>query len=189
MKDNIYSHRLLELRESMGFSQKEFAAWLNIPQASLSAYENGRISPSMGVIVNVAKKCRVSADWLCGLTTMQENISSLREIAECIYALLDLNEIGIEINAADDQNIVSIIVDGNDRKHMLNARLYEIIRTIKERHADLESCMITKETYDLLQKRMIKSTDIPLTKKEYPELTRDELLKRRQEYLLSALRQ
>ena len=45
--------RIQILRKQMGYSQKSFAEFLNIPQPSISAYENGKNSPTIDVLINI----------------------------------------------------------------------------------------------------------------------------------------
>lgn len=66
-KDNVVGDRIRQLRKMDGNkSQKEFAEFLGIPQPTLSSYESGRIKPNIDAIVNIANKCCISLDWLCG---------------------------------------------------------------------------------------------------------------------------
>lgn len=65
--NNTLGDKLQYLRKTLTFSQKDFAEFLGIPQPSLSAYENNRNSPTVDVLINIAKKCNISLDWLCGI--------------------------------------------------------------------------------------------------------------------------
>lgn len=49
----------------------------------------------------MANKCRISLDWLCRISTLQHQLSSLSAVADFIYSLLELNEIGAEIEVHD----------------------------------------------------------------------------------------
>ncbi len=64
--------KLQILRKNMNYKQKDFAEFLNIPQPSLSAYENRKNSPPLEVLINIAKKCNISLDYLAGLSTDAE---------------------------------------------------------------------------------------------------------------------
>lgn len=55
----------------MIMSQKDFEDFLSIPQPSLSAYENNRNLPTIDVLINIAKKCYILLDWLCGISSVQ----------------------------------------------------------------------------------------------------------------------
>lgn len=55
MNNNTLGDKLQYLRKDMSMSQKDFANFLGIPQPSLSAYENNRNSPTVDVLINIAK--------------------------------------------------------------------------------------------------------------------------------------
>ena len=74
-KNNIFGKRLRELRlETLNMNQREFAKLLGIPQPTLSAYESGRIKPTIDAVINISDKCNVSIDWLCGRDIKPRNI-------------------------------------------------------------------------------------------------------------------
>ena len=56
-KDNSFGLRLRMLRTMNGNkSQKDFAAELGIPQPTLSAYESGKIKPTVDVLINISNQ-------------------------------------------------------------------------------------------------------------------------------------
>jgi len=66
MKKQI-GERIKTLRHSQGLQQNDLVKILNISQASLSAYENGKKLPSIDLLVDISKYFDVSLEWLCGL--------------------------------------------------------------------------------------------------------------------------
>ena len=64
----VFAERLREVRTDMHLSQSQFSDFLNIPKATLSNYENHKLVPTLKNLVKIAKKCKISLDWLCGLT-------------------------------------------------------------------------------------------------------------------------
>ena len=67
MGNNIFGRRLKMLRNHhFHMTQKEFAQFLSLQQPTISAYENGKVSPVITEAMDIAKKCGVSLDWLCG---------------------------------------------------------------------------------------------------------------------------
>lgn len=80
--NNTLGDKLQYLRKTLTFSQKDFAEFLGIPQPSLSAYENNRNSPTVDVLINIAKKCNISLDWLCGISTSKQTLSSLGDVSD-----------------------------------------------------------------------------------------------------------
>lgn len=189
--------KLQTLRKSLNYTQKEFAEYLGIPQPSLSAYENDKNSPTVEVLINIATKCNISLDWLCGLnenSSKEFEISELKDLASVIYKLMEINEIGIDIKVNDklpngietetDRWYTQLTVYGNDRGHKYNADLCQIIASIKDNLHDLETYAISKEIYDMQKERSLESfVELPLTQKNFPELSREERQRKHIEYL------
>lgn len=196
---NTLGDKLQSLRKKMTMSQKNFADYLGIPQPSLSAYENNRNSPTVDVLINIAKKCNISLDWLCGVSSAQLTLSSLGNIADFLYALVETESIKLDIDVHDhlpndletehEKWYTSITIYGNDRKHENNADLCKIISKVKNNHFDLETFSISEEMYELAKEktRNYYST-VPLKKKTLPDLSREERMKKQMEYLTSELK-
>lgn len=191
--NNNFGEKLQSLRRQMGLTQKEFAELLDIPQPSVSAYENSRNSPTMEVLIAMAQKCNVSLDWLCGLSPAPNSISTLGDIARFLYMLCELNEVGLEIEIHDrlpndleteeDKWFTRLTIYGNDKKHKYNSDLCNIIRSIKNDVEDLESFSVSKEIYDISKDKTIGYYNLPLTPRMFAELSREDRLKKHIEYL------
>lgn len=195
MQEINLGENLQILRKELNYSQKDFAEFLGIPQPSLSAYENNRNSPTVDVLINIAKKCNVSLDWLCGLSISSYDVASLGDISEMLYQIMEVNEIGIDIEVHDhlpndaetesEKWYTRLTVYGNDERYKFNANLCNIIRKIHENISDLETFAIAKEMYDMEKARTREYYSAPVTKKCFPELSRDERMRKHVEYLKS----
>lgn len=77
----LVGRRIKEVREKSGISQAELASNIGVGAASVSSYEKGSSSPSLSVMVEIAKCCNTSIDWLCGVENnsmeKEANLSSL----------------------------------------------------------------------------------------------------------------
>lgn len=62
----VFSERFAKLRGDM--TQGEFAEFLGISRPTVGFYENGTRVPDAVVLKEIAKKCKVSSDWLLGLS-------------------------------------------------------------------------------------------------------------------------
>lgn len=196
MRKNKLGEKLQILRKDMGYTQKDFAEFLEIPQPSLSAYENNKNSPTTDVLMNIALKCNISLDWLCGLSETKYSVATLGDVSELLYKLLELNEIGIEMEINDyllndiETNIekwyTRLTIYGNDKRYRHNSFLCTIIRKIQENISDLETYGISAETYEINKKAVKeKMAEFPVSKKQFPEYSREERLKKHIEYLKS----
>lgn len=67
LKDAVqvrFGDKLRQARKAAGYTQVKIAEYLNITQISYSQYETGRATPPLSTIWLLARKFKVSADWL-----------------------------------------------------------------------------------------------------------------------------
>ena len=193
MNNKTVSERLKYLRSINKKTQKDFAEFLGIPQPSMSAYENSKNNPTIDVLIDIADKCKVSLDWLAGRSDYTFGLSSMRDFVLFMYELAMKKEIGFKIIVEDkfpndietDENKwnVKLVFYGNDKEHPFNADVCNILKELSDNLFDLESYSITKEQFDSMKIKSVDYYTLPLTQKEFEELSRDEILKKRIEYL------
>lgn len=199
MKSSDFGERIKTLRVLLNKTQKEFAKYIGIPQPSMSAYENGKNKPTIEVLINIAEKCSVSIDWLCGRQTGSA-LADLSDVASFLYKLVETNEIGCKIEVhdhlengldleadgeTDDQNRwwTSLTFYGNDKEHKYNGDVCQIIQKVYENISDLESYALSTESYETEKEKTIDYYNLPLTKRVFPELSREERMKKHIEFL------
>lgn len=87
----VFRDRLITRRKQMGLSQKQLAERCDISPASLSAYEKGTKTPTLGVAVRLSRALLVSIDWLCGLKDYSSQIRrdplNYRELFEMMLSI------------------------------------------------------------------------------------------------------
>lgn len=59
--------RFKNLRNEMGLSQEKLASEFHVDKSTIAKYETGKISPSIEMVVILAKYFSVSTDYLLGL--------------------------------------------------------------------------------------------------------------------------
>ena len=64
--------RIKELREEMGYFQRNIADYLGCTQQTYSRYETGEVEPTVLVLAALAEFYKVSLDYLMGLTDKRE---------------------------------------------------------------------------------------------------------------------
>ena len=159
----------------------------------MSAYENGKNNPTIDVLIDIADKCKVSLDWLAGRSDYTLGLSSMRDFVLFMYELAMKKEIGFKIIVEDkfpndietDENKwnVKLVFYGNDKEHPFNADVCNILKELSDNLFDLESYSITKEQFDSMKDKSVDYYTLPLTQKEFEELSRDERVKKHIEYL------
>jgi len=162
MQKSSFGKRMQFLRETRHLTQKEFSEFLEIPQPTLSQYENDRISPNMDVLIVLAQKCQVSIDFLCGMTPL---ISSVGDIVEFFYNLMDVAEISGQIVV--NQNSAGINFTYFDNQwHQTNKDICFILGCIKRDLEELKAGHLSKSMLDMMRRRTIENfTEIHLTQK------------------------
>lgn len=58
---------LREIREEMGFSQKELAKQMGVSPTNIYNYESGRTEPNIDTLIKLSKILNVSVDYLLGI--------------------------------------------------------------------------------------------------------------------------
>ena len=86
----VFAQRLSELRKEKNETQAEFSQRTGIRQQTISGYENGKMSPTLDAVIQIAKASDVSLDWLCGLSDTKRN--KLTEYADVIAALVQIEQ-------------------------------------------------------------------------------------------------
>lgn len=65
--ENLFKHRLKELRTEKSVGQKALAKELNLSHGAISFWENGQREPTMSNLIALAQYFGVSVDYLVGL--------------------------------------------------------------------------------------------------------------------------
>lgn len=193
MSELKFGERIREVRKNAGCSQKEFCAMLDIPQSTLSAYETDRMQPTVASLVNIATKFNVSLDWLCGIEKSVSTFGTMGDALESVYDLAEIAglKIDFKINdhlpndtgTANERWFVQMTVYGNDSANPNNADFCNGVRQISENISDLESYSISNETYETEKARLKEYYSRPVSRKEFPELSREERQKKHIEWV------
>ena len=67
--------------------------------------------------------------------------------------------------------------------HPFNANVCNILKELSANLFDLESYSITKEQFDSIKNKSVEYYSLSLTQKAFEDLSRDEIIKKRIEYL------
>lgn len=193
MSEIKFGERIRQVRKNAGCSQKEFCAALDIPQSTLSAYETDRMQPTISSLVKIAEKYNVSLDWLCGIEKSAPSFCTMGEALGAVYDLSEIEGLEIEftvndrlpddIETPENMWFVQMTVYGNDSENPQNADFCKGIRQIADNISDLESYSISAETYETEKEKVKNYHDKPLTKKDFPALSREERQKKHIEWV------
>ena len=126
----IFSIRIKELRTSLNMTQKEFSEHVGIKQQTLSGYERGIMKPPLDIAKEIAEKCNVSLDWLCGLTDKKNYSDKIETYSDVIKILgqIEQTDIRMEIIHASEvdhpefhgfADTIAIAFDNAEMSHFL----------------------------------------------------------------------
>lgn len=151
----IFAERLKQLRElELEKTQKEFAELVESTPATISAYENATKNPSLDIVQNIAKKCSVSIDWLCGLTdnmTSNEPPKKFSDVINMLFTMEDSSYLRIvpHITSNFEGSTACIIFDNLEMEHFIVE--WEKMKDLYEKQ------LIDIDVYDLWkEKELIK---------------------------------
>lgn len=68
---DFFASRIKKLRTAIGLSQRALVAELGVSQQAYQCYETGRKTPSLDVLLRIARFFGVSLDYLLGLSDDQ----------------------------------------------------------------------------------------------------------------------
>ena len=195
-KENLFGERLRMLRSLQGNkSQKEFAVELGIPQPTLSSYESGKIKPTVDAIINIANKCGVSMDWLCGRDE-PFHLGSLGDVLSCFMELFETKEFSIKTTFHDrvdteekdatedeDRNWIELKIYHNEVWHnpdiTLNQDLCSVVEKAYKLTNELRRFERSQESYEREKSYFIDSMrDVPITKIDHSDIPEEEQRKR-----------
>ncbi len=198
MSEIRFGERIRTVRKNAGCSQKEFCSLLDIPQSTLSAYETDRMQPTVASRGNIATKFNVSLDWLCGIEKTAPGFGTMGEALDAVYNLTEVEGLKIDFTVNDhlpndvetptERWFVQMTVYGNDSANPQNADFCKGIRQIADNISDLESYSISTETYETEKEKAKNYYSQPLTKKDFPELSREERQKKHIEWVKQHLK-
>ncbi|MCR4744589.1 MAG: helix-turn-helix domain-containing protein [Lachnospiraceae bacterium] len=195
-KENLFGERLRMLRSMQGNkSQKDFAVELGIPQPTLSSYESGKIKPTVDAIINIADKCGVSMDWLCGRDE-PFHLGSLGDVLSCFMELYETKEFSIKTTFHDrvdaeekdatedkDRNWVELKIYHNEVWHnpdiTLNQDLCSAVEKAYKLTNELRRFERSQESYEREKLYFIDSMrDVPITKIDHSDIPEEDQRKR-----------
>lgn len=108
----IFSKRLLELREEKGISRQIAADSLQISRASLEYYEKGLRLPDVCVLAKIADYYCVSADYLLGRSEVKSIDPDKQLNIACEYTGLSEDSVEIlnQTSVSSDYQIINMLI-------------------------------------------------------------------------------
>ena len=99
--------RIRELREQYGLGQEALANFVGSSQQTISRIENGKCTPPVDLMVNIAQHFKVTVDYILCLSETKRNLDGQLKINQEIDEFYDVVSIYKEL---DDSNRKTIMV-------------------------------------------------------------------------------
>ena len=136
MDSKIISLKIKEIRNILNLTQKDFGKLINVAQTTLSSYENNSQTPNIETLYNIAEKCNVSIDWLCGredlmnvrLNTYADIFKVLSDVIltnEGFTSIINLKGLDAGLLAFNDIKINKFLIDYSIMYKLLNENVIE----------------------------------------------------------------
>lgn len=130
MNSEIIGSKIKALRILLGVTQKDFGELIGVTQATLSSYENNSKTPNIETIYNIADKCNVTIDWLCGRSCLKniEKPATYEDVLNLIIILcktVKFNLVPNENQSFGDNPVMSLVADNRHINDFLN-RWYKV---------------------------------------------------------------
>lgn len=157
---DIFATRIKELRESLQMTQTKFSKYIGIKQQTLSGYERGIMKPPLDVTKEIAEKCHVSIDWLCGLSDKKTYNDEIETYGDAIRSLLKIEKAfditlsydWIKLKSFQTMDCVASINFGNDK-------MQNFIKEWKKMKQVHDDSTIDDEVYNLWIEKILKKYD------------------------------
>lgn len=104
---DILNTRIRELREQYGLGQEALANFVGSSQQTISRIENGKCTPPVDLMVNIAQHFKVTVDYILCLSETKRNLDGQLKINQEIDEFYDVVSIYKEL---DDSNRKTIMV-------------------------------------------------------------------------------
>lgn len=164
----IFADRLKNLREDMQMTQSDFSGFLAIKQQTLSGYENNKAKPPLDVAISIAEKCKVSLDWLCGLSDKKNNdedkkIELYSDVIELILKIMSGNKKGLRARALFESSTMGMTAS----LYFVDPIMLNFIRDLENMYTLVEKNSIDDDLFELWAKREIekyRAEIVPLNK-------------------------
>lgn len=164
-KREIFADRLRKLREKTKKTQKQFADLVESTPATISAYENATKNPSLEVVMNIADKCHVSLDWLCGLTDQEISLDTCSDILKILFEIGLLNGIGLDKNFAKMSDTFSDFHDQTYQNFMMiyfnDTTINDALEKWKKMFDLYQNKTIDEEVYRLWVEKTLREYNFP----------------------------
>lgn len=148
----IFANRIKQLRKSLDMTQKDFSEYIGVKQQTLSGYERGIMKPPLDTVKNIAQKCHISIDWLCGLSNKQYIVEN------AIWTYADI----IEFCFADKMHMPLPSKAIREIISKFTKNMESFLKELEHMEVLKKESMIDQELFDLWLEKTLKKFQTPI---------------------------
>jgi transcriptional regulator with XRE-family HTH domain len=105
----MFAKRLKQLRKKRKLTMQEVADYIGVAKSTYAGYESGYRQPTIESIQSISRKLRTSADYLLGLTDLEEPPAELNHNAKQYLNYDKLHWDGVPLERDDLELIRSLL--------------------------------------------------------------------------------
>ena len=182
--------RIKALRKKKHLNQIELANLIGKSLRTVQKYETGEIEVSVGVVNDLAKVLDSTPTYILGYDTEVTPITSMADVLNFLFHIeqVDGVDFSIDVNRPPHSRVwqCALTFKGKDKKSPLNADMCLFLEDWEGQREELRSYALTQAAYQKWQEQTLAYyAATPVELAEPKELSKEERIKRRNEYLES----
>ena len=199
MDPKIIGENIKNIRKTAGVNQITFASEVGITQSTLSSYESGNTIPSLEILYSIAEKYEISTDAILGLPHSTQKIDTVADIGDMLFEINKKKEVRYELDihnhlpndseTGSDKWYTAIVFYGNDSNYENNSDVCQMLESLENARSGFESYFTDYDMFQDWQKTLyVKYGDRKLSDKEIEDLSYDERISMRNQYMKEYLK-
>ncbi len=182
--------RIKALRKKKHLNQIELANLIGKSLRTVQKYETGEIEVSVGVVNDLAKVLDSTPTYILGYDTEVTPITSMADVLNFLFHIeqVDGLDFSIDVNRPPHSREwqCALTFKGKDKQSPLNADMCLFLEDWEGQREELRSYALTQAAYQKWQEQTLAYyTAMPVEIVEPKELSKEERIRRRNEYLES----
>ena len=182
--------RIKALRKKKHLNQIELANLIGKSLRTVQKYETGEIEVSVGVVNDLAKVLDSTPTYILGYDTEVTPITSMADVLNFLFHIEQVDRLNFSIHVNRPPHCrewqCALTFKGKDKQSPLNADMCLFLEDWEGQREELRSYALTQAAYQKWQEQTLAyyaATPVELV--EPKELSKEERIRRRNEYLES----
>lgn len=181
-------NRIREARKAKGINQQQLGNLIGKSLRSVQMYEKGESDLSIAQIYTIARALGTTPTELIGYERKESTLNSLSDVMGVLFDLFDIADLNYSIDVKrpphSEEWECSLVFKGKDNSAKYNQDFCLFLENYRDELYDFATYRHGKKSFEeWKQETLTYYSDCELSKKEYEELSDDELRAKRNKYL------